>query len=249
MDPIGKDAAPVPRVGTAGWAIPRHTANGAPGDGTHLQRYARVLSCAEINSSFHRPHRPAVYAKWAAATPPEFRFAVKLPRTSTHDLALRSCGDQLDAFFEECAGLGEKLHVVLVQLPPSFAFDRRIVATFLRTLRRRFEGHVACEPRHASWTSSSADALMREHRVARVAADPARAPGLEHPGGWDRLLYLRLHGAPRTYWSSYDPERLEYYARLIADAHASERWCIFDNTASGAAFGNALHLQELLLRP
>lgn len=236
------------RVGTAGWSVPGASAHRAPSEGTHLQRYARVLPCAEINSSFHRPHRESVYAKWAASTPPDFRFAVKLPRVVTHDLKLRATGERLDTFFGECAGLGDKLHVLLVQLPPSFAFDRRVVSTFLRALRRRFAGHVACEPRHESWGSPSAESVLREHQVARVAADPGRAPGLERPGGWDGLLYVRLHGSPRTYWSSYDADRLNRYAEMIVSSPARERWCIFDNTASGAAFGNALDLQDLLSR-
>jgi uncharacterized protein YecE (DUF72 family) len=235
-----------PCIGTAGWSIPGAAAHRAPADGTHLQRFAHVLTCAEINSSFHRSHRPAVYARWAASTPPDFQFAVKLPRAVTHDLKLRRTGERLEMFLAECSGLGEKRRVLLMQLPPSFAFDRRVVSTFLRTLRLRYAGHVACEPRHPSWTSPSAEALLIEHRVARVAADPARAPGLEEPGGWRGLLYIRLHGSPRTYWSSYEIDRLAPYARLLAGSQAPERWCIFDNTASGAAFGNALDLRDLL---
>jgi uncharacterized protein YecE (DUF72 family) len=211
-----------------------------------LQRYARMLLCAEINSSFHRPHRESVYARWAAATPAEFRFSVKLPRAITHDLGLRRTRPVLDPFLAECAGLGDKLGALLVQLPPSFEFDRRVVRTFLRTLRAQFAGHVACEPRHHSWTSPAAEAVLVEYQVARVAADPARAPGLQWPGGWNGLLYVRLHGSPRTYWSSYDAERLAWYARMMVDSEAAERWCIFDNTASGAACGNALDLQALL---
>ncbi len=234
------------RIGSAGWSIPRVAAHRAPGDGTHLQRYARVLNCTEINSSFHRPHRPGVYAKWAASTPPDFRFCVKLPRAITHDLRLRRSRALLETFLAECAGLDEKRGPLLVQLPPSLAFDRRVVATFFRTLRQRFTGQVVCEPRHASWVSPAADALLVEHSVARVAADPAHAAGLERPGGWDGLLYIRLHGSPRTYWSPYEADRLAGYARMLRESVATERWCIFDNTASGAAFGNALDLRALL---
>ncbi len=45
-------------VGTAGWSIPTTHAALFPGDGTHLERYARVLTAVEIDSSFHRPQRP-----------------------------------------------------------------------------------------------------------------------------------------------------------------------------------------------
>jgi hypothetical protein len=48
------------------------------------------------------------------------------------------------------------------------------------------------------------------------------------------------------YWSSYDAERLSGYARIITESAAAEHWCIFDNTASGAAFGNALDLRAPL---
>ena len=77
------------RVGTAGWSIPRASAPRFPGAGSHLERYARLFSAAEINSSFHRAHTVQTYAKWAALTPPDFQFAVKCPRVITHDLQLR----------------------------------------------------------------------------------------------------------------------------------------------------------------
>ena len=67
---------PQARIDTAGWSISRRAVEGFPGDRSHLARHARALNCAEINCSFHRSHRPAVYARWAAPTPPGFRFSV-----------------------------------------------------------------------------------------------------------------------------------------------------------------------------
>lgn len=71
-------------VGTAGWSIARSDAHGFPAAGTALERYARVFGGVEINSSFHRAHRPSTWAKWAACVPAGFRFAVKIPKTITH---------------------------------------------------------------------------------------------------------------------------------------------------------------------
>ncbi|MGZ8812269.1 MAG: DUF72 domain-containing protein [Thermoanaerobaculia bacterium] len=76
------------RIGTAGWSIPRAAAFRVESAGTQLERYSGLLSCAEINSSFHRPHAASTYAKWRDTTPPDFRFAVKVPRTITHELKL-----------------------------------------------------------------------------------------------------------------------------------------------------------------
>ena len=77
----------------------------------------------------------------------------------------------------------------------------------------------------------------------------ARVPAAAEPGGYDRLLYLRLHGSPRIYYSAYSADYLEDVARLL-DASASRdisTWCIFDNTALGAATTDALAVKSHLL--
>ena len=107
------------RIGTAGWSIPRASASRFGGSGTHLERYARSFRCAEINSSFYRPHAAATYAKWRDSTPPDFRFAVKMPRTITHELKLQDAREPLVAFLVQTDGLAQKRGPILVQLPPS----------------------------------------------------------------------------------------------------------------------------------
>jgi uncharacterized protein YecE (DUF72 family) len=237
-------------IGTAGWSIPRTSAHRFGGIGTHLQRYARHLHCAEINSSFHRPHAVSAYAKWAASTPADFRFAVKLPRTITHDQQLRRARLPLERFLEESAGLESRRGPLLVQLPPSFEFDARVAARFFELFRERYEGAAVCEPRHASWFSVPAAAMLVRYRIARVAADPAPVAGADLPGGWEGLVYFRLHGSPRKYWSSYSPAFMNALARALSDASArAEAWCVFDNTASGAALENAWELHALMSGP
>ena len=236
-------------VGSAGWAIPRAVADRFTASGTHLQRYASVLSCAEINSSFHRPHAAATYARWADSTPAAFRFAVKVPRTITHDGKLRRARPALDRFLEETSALGHRRGPLLVQLPPSLAFDRRLVARFLDLLRSQYAGTVVCEPRDGTWFSPAADALLMQYRVARVSADPPPAAVAEQPGGWKGTLYFRMHGTPRKYWSPYTKQSIEALARKLWDAPvSSDAWCVFDNTASGAALENAWDLHHLLTR-
>ena len=244
---MGADGAII-RVGTAGWSLPRAVQEQFPGDGPHLARYARVFPAAEINSSFHRPHKPSVYARWAAATPASFRFAVKVPKTITHGLRLADADELLVAFMAEAAALGDRLECLLVQLPPSLALDREVARGFLELLRARWAGDVALEPRHETWFTPGASALLEELRVGRVAADPVRATSGDAPAGWPGIAYYRLHGSPRTYYSSYERHYLAALAdRLIAHRRSGIRsWCIFDNTASGAAAGNALELMRLV---
>jgi uncharacterized protein YecE (DUF72 family) len=137
-----------------------------------------------------------------------------------------------------------------VQLPPKLTFNEEVVAAFFTELRERVSTGLACEPRHATWFEQNADHALASLRVARVAADPSRAPGADAPGGWPGLVYHRLHGSPRMYYSAYDADALAKLAASLAAA-ARERvpaWCMFDNTMSAAATGNALTLRALLAR-
>jgi uncharacterized protein YecE (DUF72 family) len=238
--------APPPRfVGSAGWNIPRLQRHRFPAAGSQLQRYAARLNATEINSSFYRSHAAATYERWAAAVPEWFRFAVKIPRLVTHDRALTRAADPLRRFLDEIAGLGGKLGPLLLQLPPSFAFEPHRVGRFLDLLRRLHLGAVVCEPRHQSWTTDTATRTLRSFRIARVAADPPRAAGLDRPGGSDDVVYFRWHGSPRTYFSPYAAEAIDRLGAAI-DASAVETWCIFDNTGSGSAAANALDLRARL---
>lgn len=232
------------RIGTAGWALPRLSRDRFPADGSNLQRYAARLNCAEINSSFYRSHRASTWERWAKDTPEDFRFAVKAPRELTHIRKLADPAEPLAAFLAEAALLGPKLGPILVQLPPSLAFDEAAARFFFEHWRGVHSGPVACEPRHRSWFEPDAAALLVELHIARVAADPAVVPAAAHPGGWPGLRYWRLHGSPRKYSSSYEPG---FLAELAAEVSSGgDAWCVFDNTMHGAATENALDLSGLI---
>jgi len=236
------------RIGTAGWSIPRAAACRFVADGTHLQRYAQQLNCAEINSSFYRPHRSSTYAKWRDCTPANFRFAVKAPRTITHELKLQDAREPLITFLAQTDGLAHKRGPILVQLPPSLSFDVTVAVPFLDLLREVYDGPVVWEPRHASWFSRRVGALLKRYRIARVAADPPPVPSAALPGGWPRLAYFRLHGSPRMYWSRYKAAYIKRLARTVStETTADDIWCVFDNTATGSAIENAWELRERLV--
>ncbi|HEY8876098.1 MAG TPA: DUF72 domain-containing protein [Roseateles sp.] len=241
-------AAPTVFIGTAAWAIPAQVAESFPAEGSQLERYAAVMNCAEINSSFYRPHRPQTYERWAASTPAHFRFAVKCPKQITHEARLEGVDELLARFAGEAAALGAKWAVLLMQLPPSLRFDPRVAGVFFERVRAVFDGALVCEPRHPSWFTAEAEQLLRDSEVARAAVDPAKWPGSADPGGdMRRLCYFRWHGSPRIYGSPYEPAWLALQAQALRALPAGvQRWCIFDNTASGAALGNALELQSLM---
>lgn len=239
------------RVGVAGWSVPAALAEHFRPDGSHLERYASRFDAVEINSSFHRPHRRTTYARWAASVPAGFRFSVKLPRAITHERRFVDCADMLLRFAEEVDGLGEKRGPVLVQLPPSFAWSGALAAAFFEQFHAIVAGDIVCEPRHASWFTAEAEAMFRELRVARVAADPAPVPEAAKPGGWDGMAYFRLHGSPRVYRSAYGPSVTGDHAQAVAAvaARGAQVWAIYDNTAAGAAPADASALLDRLAQP
>ena len=148
-------------------------------------------------------------------------------------------------FLAQTDGLADKRCPLLLQLPPSLSFDGPVVRAFLDEVRRVYDGPMVCEPRHATWFSPRVASLLERYRVSRVAADPPPVPDATSPAGWARVAYFRLHGSPRTYWSRYDETAIAALAATIGRLSTAEQvWCVFDNTASGAAIENAWELRE-----
>ena len=150
-------------------------------------------------------------------------------------------------FLDQTRALEEKRGPILVQLPPSQQFDSEVANEFFGIVRVAYGGSVVCEPRHPSWFSTDANAVLDAHRIPRVVADPSPVrESMNQPPRKAGTAYFRLHGSPRMYWSRYTPDYLLALARTVQTSTAAEVWCVFDNTASGAAIENALELQELL---
>ena len=240
-------------IGCAGWALPKEARAAFLPEGSHLERYASRLNAVEINSSFYRPHKPATYARWAASVPLDFRFSVKLPKAITHERRLVDCQDLLDTFLAEAGQLGDKLGCLLVQLPPSLAFQADRADAFFTLLRERHAGHAVIEPRHTSWFGADGSALLARHRVGLVLADPAPCTGvawaLAHEGDVSaQIAYYRLHGSPHIYHDTYGQACLKALSHRMREEaqHVESVWCVFDNTALGAATFNALDLVDLL---
>jgi uncharacterized protein YecE (DUF72 family) len=243
---LRKDVSNI-HVGTAAWANPPWERL-RRGPKSHLVHYSKSFNAVEINSSFYRSHQRTTYERWREITPSSFRFSVKLPRSVTHECALRRCRPELRQFLDEVSGLGRKLGVFLVQLPASLELEPRVAARFFDSLTVQSAARVACEPRHPSWFTARASDLLQSHGVARVAADPSKMAGGSQPGGSRTLIYYRLHGSPRMYYSAYSAGFLSNLAVQVRGSIsiAKDVWCVFDNTARYEAWPNAQQLLGLL---
>lgn len=179
-------------VGTSGFSYPewkgRFYPAGVGGD-EMLAYYGRIFPTCEINNTFYRYPGEATLGQWAAAVPGSFRFAIKAHRRITHLKRLADVDGDLAFLAERMSLLGERLGVLLFQLPPSVRYDAPRLQTFLAQLR---PGPVAAiEFRHDSWRRDDIYRLLEEHRVALVAAetDEETQPRL----AVGPVAYLRLH--------------------------------------------------------
>lgn len=236
-----RDPRPQPRIGLAGWseAVSKYRSNFAS-DGTGLTRYASTFDFVEVNVTFYRAVREATFASWAEQTPDGFRFSVKLSRSVTHAARL-SANARLEEALGPMQALGDKLAAVLVQLPPSLAFEPDRVEAFLVRLRAAYPGVVAWEPRHPAWDCEEARRLLADHRVTPVITE---IPTPQTPRG-ENGCYFRLHGTPRRYRSSYSDPDLSALADWLSQA-SPPAFVVFDNTAGPAGVANARSLQSLV---
>lgn len=224
----------MPTIATAAWSIPLKAADQFAKEGSGLTRYASVFDGVEINSTFYRRHKTSTFARWVESVPDSFRFSVKVPKEITHTRAMKDIAQPFATFCADIAPLVDKRGPLLCQLPPSLAFDAAVLDTAFKAIRDIDDGPVVIEARHKSWASAEARDLLKNYAIDRVLADPSRVWPAEAFA--DPPRYVRLHGRPKIYYSSYSEDEIRSFTKLLA----SDSWCVFDNTASGATMENAL---------
>lgn len=153
----------------------------------------------------------------------------------------------LDRFVGEVTGLGEKLGVLLVQFPAKLAFEEQVADRFFKELHARIATRAALEPRNASWFAPGLDKWLAEHRgrACRCRSCEDRWRGRTRRLGGARLLPVARIAEDLLLQIRRDGFGfIAGYVSTRAVTRGAEVWCIFDNTASGAAFDNALTLSE-----
>jgi uncharacterized protein YecE (DUF72 family) len=131
-----------------------------------LTFYAKQFRTVEINHSFYRMPTESALLNWAKSVPEGFRFALKANQQITHIKRLRDCASTLKRFLEVASVLndGDHLGPILVQLPPTFKFDRPLLEDFLALRPPAFL--FAFEVRHPSWYTDETYAVLRQHQTA-----------------------------------------------------------------------------------
>lgn len=207
-----------------------------------LAFYMQQFPTLELNSSFYRHHTAATYRRWAEASPREFLWSVKAHREITHSKRLGDVREALARFFACVDALGDRLGVILFQLPPSLRFDPAVAGRFFAQLPAGYR--YALEPRHASWLEPAPLELLRQHRVALCVADSGRRYPMGEAMTAD-FVYVRLHGPREMYASEYTPAELGAWAAKLR-GWRRPGFVYFDNDFHGYAIQNALALGPMV---
>jgi uncharacterized protein YecE (DUF72 family) len=236
-------------IGTSGYSYSHWKGSFYPQDikgEQMLPFYANKFNTVEINSTFYHVPRPSTVKKWLMGVPEGFVFSVKGNRQITHFNRLKNVKDITTQFYEAVAKLEDHLGVVLWQLPPSIKKDIDTLGEFLEIVSvYSFKSEL--EFRNKSWVDATVFPLLREHNAAFVVSHGDNYP-LVTDATTANFVYVRLHGYPQLYKSSYTDEQLASLATRLKIwlSEGKSVFVYFNNDAEGHAVENAIMLKTLV---
>jgi uncharacterized protein YecE (DUF72 family) len=240
-------------MGTSGWSYKEWVGPFYPKAAKMFSYYARFFNTAEINSTFYRyPSRATMYGLYRTS-PKAFVFSAKLPRLITHekhlDPALKVENDLL-RFLELLNPLkaSNKLGCLLIQLPPSFVYERDLenLEAFLGMLPNGYE--FAAEFRDHSWMRNHTWEVLKRHNVAYCIVDEPLLPPEVHLTA--DFAYFRWHGRGTRPWYDYrysEEELEEWVPRVEKTRNKVDKiYGYFNNHYHGYAVENCIEILEML---
>ncbi|MGI8599199.1 MAG: DUF72 domain-containing protein [Chitinophagaceae bacterium] len=212
---------------------------------SRLQYYASLFNSVEVNSIFYKLPRSSTVANWRDSVLDHFRFTFKISKTITHTKELNFKKEDVKAFVNTVAEIGDKKGCLLAQFPPSLKIDRinelqKLVESLGEATND--EWRIAMEFRNASWYDREVYELLNEYNITLVIHDiPASATPLSQLVG--NFVYLRFHGPEPSYRGDYSYQTLEKYSVLIKSWMKDGKtvFVYFNNT-----MGNALNNLQTL---
>ena len=245
---MGEQRSAQLRIGTSGWSYRSWKDDfyeGVP-QRRWLEHCARHFTGIEANATFYRQPKPKTLASWREQTPPDFAFAVKGHRFVTHVRRLQNVREPIGRCRDALEPLGEKLAVMLWQLPPTLECAHELLDGFARDLKAWPEPRHVVEFRHESWHNDETRERLERHGLGTCISDAPRWPIWEVVTGG--LAYVRLHGHEKLYASRYAKRGLEPWAERVREWRAAghEVHVYFDNDAEAAAPDDAQTLIAML---
>jgi uncharacterized protein YecE (DUF72 family) len=146
-----------------------------------LSYYATQFATVEIDATFYGCPSPNTVNNWAARTPEDFIFSVKVPQIITHEKVLVDCEPEFEEFVKTMDILGPKLGPIIFQFP---LFDRwkfpkqdHFLAALTPFLKKLPANHkFAVEIRNKTWLDARFADVLREHNVGLALTDTTFLP-------------------------------------------------------------------------
>ena len=226
-------------VGTSGYSYKEWKGNFYPEDlpaKEMLSYYSRRLPAVEINNTFYRLPQATMIENWKEQVPDEFRFSIKATQRITHIKRLNNVVEETKYLLDTSGLLGERLGVVLFQLPPNMKKDSGRLKSFLELLPS--DTRAAFEFRHETWFDDETFDLLHEKDRALVVSDTDDKPLSEiiSTAGWG---YLRLR---RT---AYDENDLADWMKRVEDQKWKDAFVFFKHEDEGVGPKLAARFLEL----
>lgn len=240
------------RLGTSGWSYKEWVKVFYPTNETKkLTYYASIFNTVEIDSTFYAyPAQGTVYG-WEKNTPVGFVFSAKIPKLITHDKRLdleKGVMADLFRFLDLMKPLikAGKLGPVLLQLPPSFSYDKDYnrLKSFIEAAPKDIL--LAAEFRHLSWLKDEVNELLRKHNIANVIVDePLLPPDVNITADFS---VVRWHGRGTRPWYNYrygDAELDAWKPKVDEISKKTKKvYGYFNNHFHGFAVENVLKMLE-----
>ena len=228
-------------VGTSGYSYKEWKGSFYPEDLSSkemLRYYGEHLDAVEVNNTFYRLPKASVLEAWAGQVPASFRFSIKASRKITHFKRLKpEAADETDYLVRAVASLGDRLGVLLFQLPPNMKKDAERLASFLKLLPAGTP--AAFEFRHESWECEEVHDVLREKGAALVCADTEDRDDDETIVATASLGYLRLRRP------TYVDQDLERWAQRVRSQDWESAFVFFKHEDEGAGPRMAKRFTEL----
>ncbi len=219
----------------------------------YLSYYSGIFNAVEIDSTFYGTPRRETVARWRDSTPNGFKICVKVPRVITHVAGLVNVNLEITEFIDHLLPLGEKLGVILVQLPPSFAVSNlNQIKSFLENLPANLQ--FAVEFRHSSWYTQQTAEILAKHDICWVATEFHRVP--KEVELTSDLIFIRLIGRHGRF-RSHDLEQIDVtqqldrwwqWIRSLSDALQAV-YIFLNDDFSGHAPASANRLKKMIGLP
>lgn len=204
--------------------------------------YCRHFDTYEFNGSFYKFPTVKIFENWYKKAPEHFIFSVKAPKEITHIKKFTNCEELISDFYTICdTGLKDKLGCILFQFPPSYSFSEEKLQNIINNLNPKFKNVI--EFRHESWWIDKVWDLFMENNITFCSVSHPQLP--ETIFDKSPLIYIRLHGTPKMFYSGYSSEQLDYIKNKTEGKNA---FVYFNNTAGEEGILNALEFKKIIDR-